>query len=100
MGDSRLPVMWLYGPAGVAKTTAAWGYFTELTRDGTSTGYVDIDQLGMCYAALLHQAANDATADAEALESAAVGDFRIATDGRPALDIAREILLRTGWPGR
>jgi hypothetical protein len=51
MGDTRLPVLWLYGPAGVGKTTAAWELFTELSRDGIPTGYVDIDQLGMCYAA-------------------------------------------------
>jgi DNA polymerase III delta prime subunit len=49
-GDGRLPVLWLYGPAGVGKTTAAWRLFTQLARDGTPTGYVDIDQLGMCYA--------------------------------------------------
>lgn len=51
MGDGLLPVLWLYGPAGVGKTTVAWELFTQLTRDGTPTGYVDIDQLGMCYAA-------------------------------------------------
>jgi AAA domain len=45
------PVLWLYGPAGVGKTTVAWELFTQLTREGTPTGYVDIDQLGMCYAA-------------------------------------------------
>jgi DNA polymerase III delta prime subunit len=49
--DGRLPVLWLYGPPGVGKTTVGWQLFTQLTRDGTPTGYVDIDQLGMCYAA-------------------------------------------------
>jgi adenylylsulfate kinase-like enzyme len=47
----RLPVLWLYGPAGVGKTTVAWRLFTQLSGDALPTGYVDIDQLGMCYAA-------------------------------------------------
>jgi hypothetical protein len=48
---SALPVLWLYGSPGVGKTTVAWELFTELAADGTPTGYVDVDQLGMCYAA-------------------------------------------------
>lgn len=44
-----LPVLWLYGPNGVGKSTVAWELFTELSRDGVPTGYVDIDQLGICY---------------------------------------------------
>jgi hypothetical protein len=51
MSDGGLPVLWLYGPAGVGKTTACWKLFTQLSGDGIPTGYVDIDQLGMCYAA-------------------------------------------------
>jgi chloramphenicol 3-O-phosphotransferase len=50
-GGTRLPVLWLYGPSGVGKTTVAWELFAGLARDGTAAGYVDIDQLGMCYAA-------------------------------------------------
>jgi len=46
-----LPVLWIYGPAGVGKTTAAWALFDRLSRDGIRTGFVDIDMLGMCYAA-------------------------------------------------
>lgn len=49
--DDRLPVLWLYGPPGVGKTTVAWQLFTQLSGDGTPTGYLDIDQLGMYYAA-------------------------------------------------
>jgi adenylylsulfate kinase-like enzyme len=45
-----LPVLWLYGPSGVGKTTACFELFTRLSGDGIPTGYVDIDQLGMCYA--------------------------------------------------
>jgi adenylylsulfate kinase-like enzyme len=47
----RLPVLWLYGPGGVGKTTAGWRLFARLGADGIPIGYVDIDQLGMCYAA-------------------------------------------------
>ncbi|MFD9007344.1 hypothetical protein ACFV0T_41575 [Streptomyces sp. NPDC059582] len=45
-----LPVLWLYGASGVGKTTVAWEVFVQLAGAGTPTGYVDIDQLGMCYA--------------------------------------------------
>jgi hypothetical protein len=48
---TALPVLWLYGPPGVGKTTVAWQLFTDLAADGTRTGYVDADQLGMCYGA-------------------------------------------------
>ncbi len=47
MGNALVPVLWLYGPAGVGKTTVAWELFTQLTRGGTPTGYVDIDP-AMC----------------------------------------------------
>ena len=46
-----LPVLWVYGASGVGKTTVTWELFLQLVRDGVSTGFVDIDQLGMCYAA-------------------------------------------------
>jgi broad-specificity NMP kinase len=45
-----LPVLWLYGAPGVGKTTVTWELFVRLVRQGVPTGYVDIDQLGMCYA--------------------------------------------------
>jgi broad-specificity NMP kinase len=45
-----LPVLWLYGAPGVGKTTVAWELFVQLAAEGVATGYVDIDQLGMCYA--------------------------------------------------
>jgi adenylylsulfate kinase-like enzyme len=44
-----IPVLWLCGPPGVGKTAVGWEIFTELTRAGIEAGYVDIDQLGMCY---------------------------------------------------
>src|SRR5262245_36438170 len=46
---TALPVLWLYGPPGVGKTTVTWTLFVRLAREGVLTGYVDIDQLGMCY---------------------------------------------------
>jgi hypothetical protein len=49
--ESGLPVLWLYGPPGVGKTTVGWALYEHLVQGGTAAGYVDIDQLGMCYAA-------------------------------------------------
>ena len=42
-------MLWLYGPSGVGKSTAAWELFTRLADDGVRVAHVDIDQLGMCY---------------------------------------------------
>ena len=47
---TALPVLWLYGPSGVGKTSVTWELFEQLVREGVPTGYVDIDQIGMCYA--------------------------------------------------
>jgi ribose 1,5-bisphosphokinase PhnN len=44
-----LPVLWVWGPSGVGKTTVTWDLFVRLAREGVPAGYVDIDQLGMCY---------------------------------------------------
>lgn len=49
MTGGLIPVLWLCGPPGVGKTTVGWEIFSQLTRAGIETGYVDIDQLGMCY---------------------------------------------------
>ncbi|MFY1692309.1 hypothetical protein [Plantactinospora sp. WMMB782] len=46
---AALPVLWLYGPPAVGKTTVAWTLFTELSHR-IPTAYVDLDQLGICYA--------------------------------------------------
>jgi broad-specificity NMP kinase len=42
-------VLWLCGPPGVGKTTVGWELYTQLLRSGIAAGYVDIDQLGICY---------------------------------------------------
>jgi hypothetical protein len=44
-----LPVLWVYGASGVGKTTVTWELFIQLVQEGVAVGYVDIDQLGMCY---------------------------------------------------
>ena len=49
VGIDPVPVLWLCGPAGVGKSTIGWEIFTQLTEGGTEAGFVDIDQLGMCY---------------------------------------------------
>jgi len=49
--DRALPVLWLYGPGGVGKTAVGWELFRGLGREGVPVGYVDIDQLGICYGA-------------------------------------------------
>ncbi|WP_146231566.1 P-loop NTPase family protein [Lentzea atacamensis] len=45
---TTLPVLWLRGAPGVGKTTVAWEVFERLAGRGLATGFVDIDQLGMC----------------------------------------------------
>ncbi len=43
------PLLWLFGPSGVGKSTVGWEVFTRLYRRGTRTGYIDLDQMGLCY---------------------------------------------------
>ncbi|MBP2336941.1 broad-specificity NMP kinase [Saccharothrix coeruleofusca] len=43
------PVLWLSGPPGVGKTAVGWEVYSRLAGSGIRTGYVDIDQLGICY---------------------------------------------------
>ena len=49
MVSDLIPVLWLCGPPGIGKSTVGWEIFTQLTRAGIEAGYVDIDQLGICY---------------------------------------------------
>jgi adenylylsulfate kinase-like enzyme len=49
MTGDLIPVLWLCGPPGVGKSTVGWEIFAQLTAAGIAAGYVDIDQLGMCY---------------------------------------------------
>ena len=43
------PVLWLFGPPGVGKSTVGWEMYRHLAVGGMACAYVDIDQLGMCY---------------------------------------------------
>lgn len=47
--DDSFPVLWVFGPPGVGKSTVVWRIFTDLQRSGTVSAYVDIDQLGISY---------------------------------------------------
>lgn len=46
-----MDVLRLAGVPGVGKSTVAWTLAERLADDGVRVGYVDIDQLGMCYPA-------------------------------------------------
>ena len=43
------PVLWLFGPPGVGKSTVGWEIYRRLAARGIACAYVDIDQLGICY---------------------------------------------------
>lgn len=47
--DDYFPVLWVFGPPGVGKSTVGWRLFTDLQRSGVASAYVDIDQLGISY---------------------------------------------------
>lgn len=53
-----MPLLWLCGPSGVGKSTVGWEIFTQVDRAGISTGYLDADQLGLCYPAAAHDPDN------------------------------------------
>lgn len=46
-----MDVLRLAGVPGVGKSAVAWAVAQRLASDGVPTGYLDIDQLGMCYPA-------------------------------------------------
>ncbi|WP_225851014.1 AAA family ATPase [Streptomyces sp. HPF1205] len=46
---AQLPVLWICGPSGVGKSTVGWEFHRRLARAGIASGFVDIDQLGICY---------------------------------------------------
>ena len=43
------PLLWLSGPPGCGKTAVGWETFSRLSDAGVEVGYVDIDQLGICF---------------------------------------------------
>lgn len=45
---AQLPLLWLCGPPGIGKTTVAWETYQRTSAE-VPVGYVDIDQLGICW---------------------------------------------------
>jgi adenylylsulfate kinase-like enzyme len=40
------PVLWLYGPTGVGKSTVGWKIFDDVRNSGVRVGFVDLEQIG------------------------------------------------------
>jgi adenylylsulfate kinase-like enzyme len=51
MRRDTFPFLWLCGPSGVGKSSVGYELFDQLSRAGTTTAYVDLDQLGLCSSA-------------------------------------------------
>ncbi len=51
MSGCPIPLLWLCGPFGVGKSTVGWEIFSQLSRAGIKSGYLDTDQIGLCYPA-------------------------------------------------
>jgi len=49
--DERHSVLWLCGPPGAGKSAVGWALYDGLARSGARAGFVDMDQLGMCFPA-------------------------------------------------
>jgi chloramphenicol 3-O-phosphotransferase len=49
--DEGLSVLWLCGPPGAGKSAVGWALYAGLARSVARAGFVDIDQLGMCFPA-------------------------------------------------
>ena len=62
-------MLWIYGPAGVGKSTVSWQLYTELAGSGVPVAFADTDQLCMCYPA---SAGDPARQHLRALNAAAV----------------------------
>lgn len=116
-----MDVLRLAGVPGVGKSTVAWTIAQQLAADGVRLGYVDIDQLGMCYpapdgdpdrwhlkeTALASVAARFAAAGAERLVVSGVADPGAAPPGNGHPTVAlwldadeatrRERLAPRGW---
>ncbi|MFJ7949662.1 hypothetical protein ACIQ6K_39690 [Streptomyces sp. NPDC096354] len=47
MTGDRMHVVWLCGPSGVGKSSVGWEMFGQLSRSGVTTGFLDLDQIGL-----------------------------------------------------
>ncbi|GAA4148694.1 hypothetical protein [Actinomadura keratinilytica] len=47
--SNGVPVLWLCGPPGVGKSSAAFEIFSRLARGGVRTAFIDLDQIGLCH---------------------------------------------------
>ncbi|GAB1639668.1 AAA family ATPase [Krasilnikovia sp. MM14-A1259] len=48
MSSPRVPVLWLFGPSGVGKTTVAREIAARLGSSGVKAALVDTDMIGLC----------------------------------------------------
>jgi hypothetical protein len=46
-----VPFLWLCGPPGVGKSAVGYEIFTQVYRSGIKAGFLDFDQVGLCYPA-------------------------------------------------
>jgi hypothetical protein len=46
-----VPFLWLCGPPGVGKSAVGYEIFTHVYRSGIKAGFLDFDQVGLCYPA-------------------------------------------------
>ena len=49
MRSGPTPLLWLYGPSGVGKSTVGWDLLRQLSEAGVPTAYLDADQLGLAW---------------------------------------------------
>lgn len=49
MTSGSVPFLWLCGPVGVGKSVVGYEIFQQVYRSGIKAGFMDFDQLGLCY---------------------------------------------------
>jgi hypothetical protein len=47
--SGSVPFLWLCGPSGVGKSAVGYEIFQQVYRSGIKAGFMDFDQLGLCY---------------------------------------------------